>query len=249
MTDFNIDLAANGLEIAAERLSTSLDVHTEDIAEIVQTKMDGSILAVDNAIVRFDGTDGITVQASGAKVDDNNNMTVPGTIATQAGGTAGWAMVGGIIVDHYIDVGNSGTAETDLYSDTVTGNSFNSNGDKLRAEYGGTFVLSATATRRIKLYFAGTAIFDSGALAITIASSWTVDATIARVSASVIRYKIGLATQGAAVTGYTSVGELTGLTLSNDNILKITGTSAGIGAASNDIVAKIGTVFWHPGVS
>ncbi len=39
-----------------------------------------------------------------------------------------------------------------------------------------------------------------------------------------------------------STGELTGLTLSGSNILKITGQAAGTGAATNDIVAKMGFV-------
>jgi hypothetical protein len=71
-------------------------------------------------------------------------------------------------------------------------------------------------------------------------------ATLIRVSATVIRYMISFATEGAALAAYTAVGELTGLTLSNTNILKITGQAAGIGAATNDIVAKLGTLSWYP---
>lgn len=146
------------------------------------------------------------------------------------------------LFDHYASVGNTSTSETDLYSDTIAASQFAANGDKIEAEYGGSFVSSATATRQVKIYFAGTAIFDTGALTLSLSSAWVVFVSIIRVSATVIRYAVSFATQGAALAAYTSVGELTGLTLSGTNILKITGTAAGVGAATNDIVAKLGSV-------
>ncbi len=146
------------------------------------------------------------------------------------------------LFDHFTDAGNTTTSETDLYSDTTAAGQLATNGDKIVAEYGGIFVSSGTATRQIKVYFGGTAIFDSGALSISTSASWTVTLTIIRVSSTVVRYNVALQTQGAALASYTSVSELTGLTLSNTNILKITGTAGGVGAATNDIVAKLGNV-------
>jgi hypothetical protein len=148
----------------------------------------------------------------------------------------------GALFDHYTSVGNVTTSETDLYSDSIAADTLANNGDKLEAEYGGVFVSSGTATRQIKIYFGGTAIFDTGALTLSLSSAWTAYVTIIRVSSSVVRYMISLTTEGAALAAYTNVGELTGLTLSNANILKITGQAAGAGAATNDIVAKIGNV-------
>lgn len=150
------------------------------------------------------------------------------------------------LFDHYANVGNSGTSETDLYSDTIAAGQLAANGDKLEAEYGGTFVSSGTATRQIRIYFGGTMIFDTGALSLTLSSAWTVYVTINRVSSSVIRYMVSLTTQGASASAYTNVSELTGLTLLGTNILKITGQASGVGAASNDIVAKIGAVIYFP---
>jgi hypothetical protein len=154
--------------------------------------------------------------------------------------------VGGNIFDHNTDAGNSTTTETDLYSDTLPANTFAVNSDKVDAEYGGIFVSSGTATREIKLYFAGTVIFDTGLLTLSLSSAWTMYATVIRVSSTVVRYMVSLTTQGASSSAYTSVGELTGLTLSNTNILKITGQAAGVGAATNDIVAKMGCVAFRP---
>lgn len=148
--------------------------------------------------------------------------------------------------DNFADAGNSGTTETDLYSNTLTANRLEVNGDKINSYCGGIFVGSATATRQVKVYFGGTAILDTGALSVSSASSWTCYIDIIRVNSTTVRYMVTLSTQGATPTVYTSVGELTGLTLSNTQILKITGTAAGTGAASNDIVAKLGSVSFHP---
>lgn len=151
------------------------------------------------------------------------------------------------LFDHYADQGNGTTVETDLYSDTIAAGQLANNGDKLEIEYGGIFVSSATATREVKIYFAGTAIFDTGALTLSLSSAWTAFAKIIRVSATVVRYMVSFTTEGAALAAYTAVGELTGLTLSGTTVLKITGQAAGVGAATNDIVAKLGSVVFVPG--
>lgn len=147
---------------------------------------------------------------------------------------------------HYTNAGNSGTSETDLYSDTIAAGQLSANGQKLEAEYAGTFVASGTATRQLRAYFGGNAIFDSGALTLSLSSAWTLWIVVIRVSASVVRYAASLTTEGAALSAYTSTGEITGLTLSNTNVLKLTATAAGVGAASNDIMATMGAVEWKP---
>ncbi len=222
-----------------------------------------------------------------------------------------WSSSGGSLFDHYATVGNSGTSETDLYSDTIVANTLNVNGDKLEIEYAGSFVSSGTATRQIKIYFGGVNIFDTGALTLSLSSAWTAYVTLIRASSSAVRYMVSLTTQGAALAAYTSVGIITttttltsginssvtsipvasgtnlvngdyigidseilkissgggtttltatrgqlgttaashsnGATVTrlipfNANTLKITGTAAGAGAASNDITAVLGSV-------
>lgn len=153
-----------------------------------------------------------------------------------------WRSSGGVLFDHYVDAGNVTTGETDLYSDTIAAKTLSNNGDKLLAEYDGVFVSSGTATREIKLYFGGTMIFDTGALTLSLSAAWAIYLSIIRVSASVVRTAVSMTTEGAALAAYTSYAEVTGLTLSNTNVLKITGQAAGVGAATNDIVAKMGYV-------
>lgn len=167
-------------------------------------------------------------------------------LTTPAGSSTSFAKVGGVLFNYSADAGNSGTSETDLYSDSIAASTLGTNGDKLEAEYGGVFVSSGTATRQIKVYFGGTAILDTGALTLSLSSAWTIFMMIIRKDASTVRYMVSLTTEGAALAAYTSAGELGSLTLSNANTLKITGQAAGVGAATNDIVAKLGAVSWFP---
>ena len=161
----------------------------------------------------------------------------------------GWYCVGRasqhsqFLFDHFADVGNGTTVETDLYSDTLAASQLSTNGQKVSAQYGGILVGHATATRQIKVYFGGTAIFDSTAITVASNCSWTVDVTIIRVSSTVVRYRVEFTSLAYMAP---TVGELTGLTLSNTNILKITGQAGAAGAATNDIVAKLGYVEWKP---
>lgn len=144
------------------------------------------------------------------------------------------------------DGGNTTTSETDLFSYTVPASELGSDGDRIEAQWSGTAVGHATATRQLKAYFGGTAFFDSGALAISANASWVVRAVLTRVSATVVRYALKLALQNAPLAAYTASGEITGLTLSSSNIFKLTGTAAGAGAATNDIVGKMASVDKKP---
>lgn len=166
-----------------------------------------------------------------------------GLLSVAQGKSTSFAKVGGMIFDHYADAGSSGTSETDLYSDTIPASALGTNGDKLVATYGCTLV-NSTSTKEVKVYFGGTVIFDTGALTISASSEITIYALIIRDSSTSVRYSVSANTTGASTGTYSSVGKITGLTLSNTQILKITGQAGGVGAADNDIVAILGTVEW-----
>jgi hypothetical protein len=167
-----------------------------------------------------------------------------GSAGTSTGTSSKAARIGGKIKEFYTDAGNVNTTETDLYSYTTEASLFGANGENVECVFSGAYVGSAF-TKQVKAYFAGTAIFDSGALAVGSNSSWRMEINLIRVSSTVVRYSVAMNTSGASTMVYTNVGELTGLTLSNTNILKITGT-AGAGGSSNDIVAKMGVIHWSP---
>lgn len=169
--------------------------------------------------------------------------------SVKAGNSTTYAKVGGAIFDDYADVGNSGTSETDLFTHTLTASTFNANGDTITWDIYGTSAGSATATTQLRLYVGGTQVADSGAVAISTADTWLARLLATRVSSSVVRVGVEISFSGgvtfSASPFYT---EVTGLTLTNTQVIKITGTRAGVGAASNDILAKQAKMLWQPGV-
>lgn len=150
-----------------------------------------------------------------------------------------------VLFDHFADASNGTTVETDLYSDTLAAGQFSANGQKVTAQYGGTFVGDATSTQRLRAYFGGTLIFDTGALGVGVtAASWNLDVTTIRESTSIVRCTATLNTSFATLNAYATYTKVTGLTLANTQVLKITGTAAGVSGASNQITATEGYVQW-----
>lgn len=147
------------------------------------------------------------------------------------------------LFDYFADAGNVGTGEDDLYSSTLAAGQLDADGAKLETLYAGTFALSATATRQLRVYFGGSLIFDSGALSITGTNAfWSIFVEVIRESSSVIRATTTMTTSSAALVAYTAYQRVTGLTLANTQVVKITGEAAGVGAVTNDIIAKQGYV-------
>lgn len=150
------------------------------------------------------------------------------------------------LFQHFADVANGTTVETDLYSDTIATAQLANNGEKLIAQYGGTFVGDATSTQQLKAYFGGTQVFDSGALGIGVSATyWNLSITIIRESASIVRVTASLTTSFASFSSYATYTKVTGLTLANTQVCKITGTAAGVTGASNQIIASEGMIQWR----
>lgn len=153
------------------------------------------------------------------------------------------------LFDHYTDAQSNNTpTETDLYSDTLAAGQLANNGDKLVVSYSGYWT-TAARTKRLQFYFGGVVIFDTTADTFTGSSMWSIDCTIIRVNATTIRYDFSMISNNTG--GLVSVlvnmtqGEQGGYTLSNTQIMKITGLG-GAGAATGDITAQTGTVVYIP---
>jgi hypothetical protein len=157
-----------------------------------------------------------------------------------------YGKVGGSLASHYIDAGNTSTTETDLYSDAQA--VLAQGGDTIKFEYSGIYV-GSTSSKRLKVYYAGTVIFDSTALAVASNQSWKVRGSVTNLSsATAVRCVVELEYSGGSIVSASpTFTEVTGITSGLANILKITGTASGVGAATNDIVAKTGLVEWVSG--
>lgn len=213
--------------------------------------VDGQITCANNAQTDF------TRLNLGGTTSSFPALARSGTSLVQqlADGTAGGgltvslplAKVGGCIEEFFADVGTPTDAtETDLYSFTTIANTLANNGEKLTALFVGTFTLHASHTTNLRVYFAGTSIFASGALTLATATTWRIEVDIIRVSSTVVRCCTTLTTLNTTSVPLTSYIELTGRNLATTNILKLTGQNGGTNPDPNDAVAKFGSIYWQP---
>jgi hypothetical protein len=94
--------------------------------------------------------------------------------------------------------------------------------------------------------FDGVTAFDTGALTIANTGSWEITVLIVRTSSTTARSIVTMTTDAVTTRTYTTQTDLTGLTLTNASILKITATAGGGGGGSSDITGKMATASWFP---
>ena len=154
----------------------------------------------------------------------------------------------------YANISTTSTDGTfdDLQSVTIAAGQLASNGDRLVARWVGQGVAHATATRQVRLLFGGTTVLDTTAYVTNSGTpNWVWDTEVVRVSSSVVRVSVS-----GANPAYTALSplpfsgsvyaEITGLTLSNTQVLKITAAATGVGAASGDITGRSLNVTYFP---
>jgi len=164
-------------------------------------------------------------------------LSIKGSISTKI------LSVGGKDKEFYLDSGNLiATGETDLYVRTFEASLFGANGDTAYFSFTAEIVGAGVPTKRLRLYFAGTNVYDSTALAFAAGDVVIISGQVIRVSSSVVRVTVTAQLNTAVAITKTAYTEVAGLTLSATNIFKLTGESAGVGSNNNDIVAKMGFI-------
>lgn len=167
----------------------------------------------------------------------------------EAGGTqivAGGALttkvsVGGTLNTSTTQTGNTASTETDLYSFSVPASTLLTNGNALHLECGGTFAGSANTDKRLRVKYGATTLYDSGALAITSAASWTLLANVLRTGAATQKGSAAFNSSSSVLTasaGYSAAAE----TLSGAVTIKITGQGTG----ASDVVGEWCKLEWRP---
>lgn len=168
-----------------------------------------------------------------------------GVLTNDASNVLSWTAPFKGLFNNVADVATTSVdgTENDLYSHTLAASTLAVDGDMVVQMEQVNFVTSGTASRRIRKYFAGTQIFDSGTLTLAAGGDFTLRTEIIRESSTVVRVTVTVTTTSASTVPYVTYTRITGLTLSSTNILKATGVAAGAGAASGDITERMGKVF------
>lgn len=168
-------------------------------------------------------------------------LEVGGSMAIQAGSSSGQiARVGGVIKTGSTTTGNIGTGEDNLESYSVPANSLATDGDALTGTYAGSFATSVNS-KRLRLKFGGTTIFDSGALAITTAASWSLEFEIVRTGTLTQKCNVRLTTSSGTLAAYAQYNTAAE-TLSGAVTLQLTGEAT----ADNDVVKEMFKLKWEP---
>lgn len=240
----------NPKEVGAGYLEVS-----SDLAIAAKLMSATSIDANQNTYINFSANDRMQMQAGGSEfLDANEGATDIFTLGNawdevniqslkttvKLGGSSTQIPVGGTIAQNIASVSNTSTTETDLFTYTLPANGFSSDGESLQTIYGGQFAATVN-NKRLRVYFAGTAIYDSGALAITAATDWAINVTVIKTSSSTARCITSISTSSATLIGSAQYTALTGLSFTGTNILKLTGQ----GGASSDITATLSKTKWE----
>ncbi len=142
------------------------------------------------------------------------------------------------------DVQNSGSAETDLYSETIPGHTLTTIPFvAIQARFAGNFINTAS-TKRLRVYFGGTQIMEGGNTTTTDLAAWDVSVLIVKpfgIPNTSARCTTRMNIYGISdYNAFANYATVTSLNFSNPLILKITGTAAGTSPATGDIIAKMG---------
>ncbi len=199
--------------------------------------------AAAGAYITFGGVGG------GTATDSKIGWLATNKVGIQAGNqTTRFATMGGTLAqDMALASTPSNTTETDLTTYTIPGGTFSANGDEVYAHYVGEY--GATGNNKtIQVYFDGTSIFDSGAMAAN-AQGWRVEVHLVRVTSTTARYwcffSRGATGTGGSPTSFFSEGSVTVTNFTANRILKITGQNGTTGV-SGEIVGKIAKLEYRP---
>lgn len=156
-------------------------------------------------------------------------------------GTLTWVKHPISLFADFTTTGNATTVETVVKTVSIGASQLAVNNDTINFVAGGTFAATIN-NKQLKVYFGATLIFDSGAVAITAASSWSIHGTIMRTGAATQKCTTTLTTSSSVLMAFTSYSTATE-TLSGANTLKI----SALATANNDVVGEFWKGIYAPG--
>lgn len=145
-----------------------------------------------------------------------------------------------------VDSASTDGTEDDLFSDTIIADTITADGQKLTEWELITTVASATAARRIKKYFDGTLIWDSGSLTLALGTNFVLRTTILRSGGSTAQIIVEVISTSASTVPYVTWTTDGSTDWGNAIALKTTGIASGTGAAPGDIKDRLATITLLP---
>jgi hypothetical protein len=173
------------------------------------------------------------IRIEGTSIQVFTKMTV------KAGTGAGTGALGGRLASSTTQTGNTAATETDLFTTSILSSTLATNADGLEFSCAGTFAVSASVDKRVRVKFGATTMFDTGALAATAGADWHLHGTIIRTGAAtqkaVVSFTSSFGTFMASAK-YTTPAE----TLSGAVTFKVTGEAT----LASDVVGELFIVDW-----
>jgi len=178
-----------------------------------------------------------TIRAGTYQYNDNHYLS---------NGALNQLAAGGKIAGFTTAVSNTSTTETDLFTYTTKASTLAKTDEEVEFTAFGTFN-DLTATVQLRFYFAGTSCGDTGALTVSsLTGAYRFSFTVRRTGSTTAVATVDLTSSEASVTGFPLTTNLTGLTFTGTNIIKVTGTAGGGTGGTGDITATTGKIIYTP---
>jgi hypothetical protein len=199
----------------------------------------GGIAGSENTFIARDATGGICISGAGFPTCDGYAKTA--TLKTRIGTSTSYPNNAHTsIAFDSASTGNTAATETDIRTTTLVANALGTNGDGVHFTAAGSFANTVSTNKRLIVYFGGTAIFDSGSLAITSSNTWRLSSDCWRDSSTSVKCTtIASSSATGALTALSVYTAVTSLTLSNTQVYKITGN----GTNASDVTAEVWEVY------
>jgi hypothetical protein len=193
-----------------------------------------------NKVFGNSGSDGIEIVTSSGRGIANRTPVLASAFTGRAGTSSQSFNASGFVYVNTSEVGNIGTGEDDLISQTVAANALSSNGSSLRIV--APVVLAANANNKtIKAYWAGVSFYSTGALAIN-GDVAVFEFIITRTGATSQNITTRVVCGDSLMSPVSSDFDTGSATLSSANVFKLTGEATD----DNDILNKQLTIEFLP---
>lgn len=216
------------------------------------TMTDSSVVTLTSGRVPFSTTNGRLTDSANYTYNSTTNLISVGSITVSGntslavssvstyqiiriGTSTAFGAMGGSVFFVTTSTANAAATETTFYTQSLTTGTLSGTGDCITYQYTGTFAGTISTDKRVRVKLGGTTICDSGNLAVTSASEWTLRGSICRISQSSQKNECSLNTSFASLGAYADYSTSTENLGSTLNLVL-----TGAGTNASDVTGEIG---------